>query len=215
MRPLPSAISPADRVERDARAPRRTAGDSPSSANATAWMPSAPLRPGAPRRSAATRRRDQPALHDRADDADEAEDAAGRRRRTCRSRPSVKRRNVCSMPANQRTIMKLMATAAPMPGHADGGAKRGRGRCGDGAPHRLAAPLGRQRLGQRAQRQQQVDRRRGRPRRTPASVPSRPSTGKRDSSPPMNGPKMKPRPKAMPMMPMPRARCSGGVTSAM
>jgi hypothetical protein len=47
------------------------------------------------------------------------------------------------------------------------------------------------------------------------SVPSRPSRGKRDSSPPMNGPRMKPSPNEMPMIAIPRERRSGVVTSAM
>ena len=47
------------------------------------------------------------------------------------------------------------------------------------------------------------------------SIPSRPKGWNRDSSPPMKGPKMKPSPKEIPTMAIPRARRSGVVTSAM
>ena len=114
-----------------------------------------PSAPGAPRRSAA------PAG---------APGRPARWRRRCRRSPkmrpvaasdipnpsAVNSRNVCSMPANQSTIAKLTATAAPTPGTATA-ARSAREVERHRAPQLLAAPLGRQRFRQRAQRQQEVD----------------------------------------------------------
>ena len=125
---------------------------------------------------------------------------------------AVKSANVCSIPANQSTIAKLTATAAPMPGTATAVRIAARS---SGTARRTDLP--RRSGGSDSGSVRSASRKftAASPAATKAGRnPSRPNTGNRDSSPPMNGPRMKPRPNAMPMIPMPRARCSGGVTSA-
>ena len=112
------------------------------------------------------------------------------------------------MPANQSTIAKLMATAAPTPGTRDAARIAARS---SGTARRTCLP--RRSGGSDSGSVRSASRKltAASPAATKAgsALPVR-RPGIAPAQPPMNGPKMKPRPKAMPMIPMPRARCSGG-----